>query len=141
MVITNDVNKNDLINKVAEDLKSVPEIKAPEWAAFVKTGHHKDSPPVNEDWWYSRAAAVLVKVQKLGPVGVEKLRTAYGGKKNRGVRPEKFFRASGNIIRKVLQQLDASGLTTKIEKDQKKGRVISPKGVSLLVKAAKVVGK
>ena len=136
MVITNDVNKNDLVKQVAKELKNVSEVKAPEWAIFVKTGSHKENPPVEQDWWYTRAAAVLLKVQKIGPVGVEKLRTAYGGKKNRGVRPEKFVKGSGNILRKVLQQLDAAELTKKVEKEQKKGRIITAKGVSFLAKAA-----
>ena len=42
-----DIPANDLINKVAEELRNVSEIQAPEWAEFVKTGVHKQMPPEN----------------------------------------------------------------------------------------------
>jgi small subunit ribosomal protein S19e len=38
------------------------------------------------------------------------LKRKYGGKKNRGHKPEKRFDGSGNIIRKILQQLEKAGL-------------------------------
>ena len=114
-----DVPVNDLLIKTAEELKNIKEITPPIWADFVKTGVHKERPPVQKDWWYVRAASVLRILHILGPVGVSKLRNKYGGKKNRGARPEKFFRSSGNILRKVLQQLEAAGLAEKAEKEQK----------------------
>ena len=131
-----DVNVNDLLKEVAGELKNVPDIKPPSWAAFVKTGMHKERPPKDEDWWYMRSAAVLRKVRVLGPVGTEKLRTKFGGKKNRGHQPEKTFKGSGNIIRKVLQQLEKAELIKKVEKGAHKGRIITPKGVSLMDKVA-----
>lgn len=136
MVSMNDVHPTELIEKAAESLKKLNDIKPPEWAPFVKTGVHKERPPVREDWWYARSAAVLRKVAILGPIGVSKLRTKYGGKKNRGHKPDKFFKGSGNIIRKVLQQLEKAGLIKQINKSGKKGRIITPKGTSLLTRAA-----
>lgn len=131
-----DVPVNDLIEEVAKDLQKVDGIKPPEWSVFVKTGTHKERPPAREDWWYVRCAAVLRSVRKLGPVGVQKLRTKYGGRKNRGHKTEHFYKGSGNILRKVLQQLEAAGLV-KHEKDGvRKGRIITPKGVSIMDKAA-----
>src|SRR3989344_9695850 len=97
-----DVDAQELILKAADELKKVPEIKAPAWAAFVKTGMHKERPPVNDDWWFVRTASLLRAVYRLGPVGVSKLRTKYGGKKNRGVKKEHFYKGSGNILRKSL---------------------------------------
>lgn len=131
-----DVPTNELINKVAEELKNIKEIRPPSWSVFVKTGMHKERPPVREDWWYVRAAAVLRAVRRLGPVGVAKLRTKYGGKKNRGHMTEHAYKGSGSIIRKVLQQLDAAGLTKKVGEGIKKGRVITPKGISIIDKVA-----
>lgn len=131
-----DVPVNELIEEVAKDLKNVSEIKPPAWALFVKTGMHKERPPLKEDWWYMRSASVLRKVSMLGPVGVEKLRTKYGGKKNMGHHTEHRFKASGNIVRKVLQQLEKAGLIKKGDKGVHKGRVITPKGISLIDKAA-----
>jgi len=131
-----DVDSQELILKAAEELKKTPEIKPPVWAAFVKTGMHKERPPVNSDWWYTRTASVLRAIYRLGPVGVEKLRTKYGGKKNRGTKKEHFFKGSGNILRKSLQQLEKAGFVKFAEKGIHKGRVITPKGKAFLDKIA-----
>ena len=131
-----DVDPQELILKTAEELKKVSEIKPPVWAAFVKTGMHKERPPVNGDWWYMRTASVLRAVYRLGPVGVSKLRTKYGGKKNRGVKKEHFYKGSGNILRKALQQLEKAGFIKSAEKGVHKGRVATPKGKSFLDKIA-----
>ncbi len=114
-----DVNPNELVEKVAGKLKDIKEVKAPAWSILVKTGHFKQRAPVQQDWWYYRSAVVLRSVGKLGPVGVSKLRTKYGGKKNRGVQQEKQFKGSGSIIRKVLQQLEKAELIKQnLEDDQ-----------------------
>ena len=123
---------NELIDKAAGALKKVKEIKPPAWAGYVKTGVSKERPPVKKDWWYARAASILKKVSRLGPIGTSKLRTKYGSKKNRGVRPGKFYRGSGNIIRKILQQLETAGLVIKKDKGVHKGKVITAKGKELL---------
>lgn len=131
-----DVDAQELIAKTAEELKKVPEIKAPVWAVFVKTGMHKQRPPVKSDWWYIRTASVLRTIYRLGPIGVSKLRTKYGGKKNRGVKKEHFFKGSGSILRKSLQQLEKAGFVKFAEKGVHKGRIITPKGRSFLDKIA-----
>ncbi len=136
------VPQNDLIEEIALELKKIDFIKPPLWTEFVKTGAHKERPPTRDDWWYIRAASILRATYKNGPIGVSKLRVKYGGKKNRGMRPEKFYRASGNIIRKIFQQLEQAELVKKQEKGIHKGRMISPKGASLIDKvAAKITGK
>ncbi len=131
-----DVDPQQLILETAEELKKFPEIKPPAWASFVKTGMHKERPPVKNDWWYIRTASVLRTVYRLGPVGVSKLRTKYGGKKNRGVKKEHFYKGSGNILRKSLQQLEKAGFVKFEEKGVHKGRIITPKGKSFLDKIA-----
>ena len=131
-----DVDAQELILRTAEELKKIPEIKAPAWAPFVKTGMHKQRPPVGSDWWHLRTASVLRAVYRLGPVGVEKLRTKYGGKKNRGVKKEHFYKGSGNILRKALQQLEKAGFVKFSEKGIHKGRIVTPKGKSFLDKIA-----
>lgn len=134
-----DAEANKLIEKAAEELKKINEIKAPAWAVYVKTGHFKKRPPVDKDWWYMRAAAILRYIYKVGPIGTQKLRTRYGGKKDRGHKKEHFYKGSGSVIRKILQQLEKSGLIKKAEKGIYKGRIITPKGISFLNKAAKQV--
>ena len=135
------VNPNELINKAAEELKKQKLVEPTEWSKFVKTGHSKQRLPDNDDWWFYRSAAILRSIAKLGPVGTQKLRTKYGSKKNRGHKPEKFFEASGSIIRKILQQLEKSELIKQAEKGVRKGRVLTPKGNSLLNKIAVQIDK
>ena len=100
-----DVPTDKLLQKTSEALKKIEVITPPAWAGFVKTGMSKSRPPVQDDWWFLRAASILRKIMHFGPIGVSKLRNQYGGRKNRGVKPDKFYKGSGNIIRKILQQL------------------------------------
>lgn len=132
-----DVPRQQLGEKLAEELKNYDEINAPEWAMFVKTGTHKERPPIQQDWWYRRAAAILIKVWRFGPIGVSKLRVKFGGKKRRGYKPTEFRRSSGNIIRKILQQLETAGLIKYDTRDSHKGRIITGNGVSLLNKVSR----
>ena len=74
-------------------------IVPPEWAGDVKTGMHRQLPPAQPDWWYTRCASILRRIYIDGPVGVQRLRSLYGGRRNRGVRPDRHERASGAIIR------------------------------------------
>ncbi len=137
-----DVDPTELIEELAKELQKIEFIRPPEWAAYVKTGAHKERPPAREDWWYIRSASVLRKVRLKGPIGVSKLRIFYGGKKNRGYAPERFKRGSGNILRKALQQLEKSGLIKKEKKGVHKGRIITPKGIKLMDNVAdKIAGR
>ncbi|MBW3000987.1 30S ribosomal protein S19e [Candidatus Woesearchaeota archaeon] len=133
------VSKQELVSALAKELK--PILHKPEWADFVKTGMHKERPPVDADWWYMRAGSILLKIHRLGPIGVSKLRTKYGGRKNRGVRPEKFYKGSGSIIRKLLQHLESVGLLKQETKGVHKGRVLTPKAVSLIAQTTKKIDK
>lgn len=125
---------NEFIENLAKELKNFKEISAPEWAKFCKTGVHKERPPVQDDWWHVRVAAVLRSVFRLGPIGTNKLRVKYGGRKNRGAKPEHHFDGSGSVIRKSLQQLEVAGLVKKEEKGKHKGRMVSVEGKKLLNK-------
>lgn len=119
-----DIPANALIAKVAEELKNESEIKAPEWSEYVKTGVHKQMPPENPDWWYIRSAAVLRRIYVDGPIGVERMRSVYGGAQDRGSKPSHFRKGSGSIARKVMQQLEAAGFIEKVTG----GRGVSAKG-------------
>ena len=119
----------------SNELKTM--IKEPEWVQFVKSGHGKERRPSQEGWWYTRAASVLRQVYIKGPIGVSKLRIKYGNKKNRGHKPERFAKASGKIIRNILQQMEKAGLVKAQEKGVHKGKIITPKGRSLMDMAAK----
>ncbi len=132
---------SQLIEKAGILFKAMPDMKAPEWAMFVKTGHSRERQPMNPDWWHVRQAAVLRKIFILGPVGVSKLRKQYGGRKNEGAAPERFYPGSGNIIRKILQQLEKAGFAKQVQKGVHKGRIATPKGIAFLEKIAAEITK
>lgn len=141
MVNMYDVEPRKLIDELAKELEKVPEMKAPDWSEFVKTGVSRERPPTELNWWYIRSASVLRSVYKLGPIGVSKLRTKYGGRKNRGAKPDMTFRAGGNILRKVLQGLEKSGYVKQAVVRTHKGRVVTAKGKALVDEAAaKILG-
>jgi small subunit ribosomal protein S19e len=133
----NDVPKTELIERAARELQKVNSIQPPDWSLFAKTGMFKQRQPTRNDWWFVRAAAILRRLASSnGPIGVQKLRTLYGGKKNLGHAPEHFYKGSGNIIRKILQQLDKAGFSKRIDKGEHKGRIITPQGASFLGRIA-----
>jgi small subunit ribosomal protein S19e len=127
-----DVPADHIIRRVAEELKGRKEFTPPAWAAFAKTGVHKEMPPEDPDWWFVRAAAVLRRVYVDGPLGVERMRSFYGGKKDRGSRPNQFRKGSGSVLRKSLQQLEAAGFVV----HDKTGRKVTPAGMAFLDKMA-----
>ncbi|MHA2324114.1 MAG: 30S ribosomal protein S19e [Promethearchaeota archaeon] len=129
-----DVPVTQFIEKLAKYLKeNIEEVQPPSWASFAKTGTHVEKQPQNPDWWYTRSASILRKVYVHGPLGLEKLRAQYGGRKDFGVKPEHAVKASGNIIRKSLKQLESAGLVQTIAS---KGRSMSPKGRKLVKEVA-----
>lgn len=130
-----EIEAEDFIKALAEKLKTIPEFKMPEWATFVKTGQSRERPPENADWWYIRAASILRKTYMKGLIGVKKLRTEYGSRKNRGAKPERFRKASGKIIRVILQQATKAQLIEHI-KEKKAGRRLTKKGKEFLDKVA-----
>ncbi len=121
--------------KLAKALEKMPEFKEPEWAAFVKSGPSKQRPIEDFEFWHKRAASILRQIYKNKIVGVNRLRTRYGSRKDRGFQPPEFRRAGGKIIRTILQQADKAGLTektiTKI-KGRRAGRQLTKKGKELL---------
>lgn len=121
--------------KLAEALKKIPEFKKPEWIEFVKSGPSRERPIEDEDFWYKRAASILRQIYKRQSVGVNRLKTRYGSKKDRGMKPEKFKKAGGKIIRTILQQADKAGLTELAEdklNKRKLGRKLTEKGIKFI---------
>jgi len=130
MATVYDAPSDGLIKETAQDLKDNVKLEMPVWAQYVKTGVSRERKPQDENWWWVRAASILRKIYLEGPVGVQRLRTFYGSRKNRGHKPEKFRRGSGKVIRTILKELDLAGLTS----SGKSGRLVTPKGRSYLDK-------
>ncbi len=128
-----EVHPQEQIAQLSEALKKLDALKPPDWSHYVKTGTHREHPPEQPDWWYTRAASVLRRIYLDGPVGLARLRTFYGGRKNRGSSPERFRKGGGKIIRTILQQLESVML---VEKAERSGRRITSKGASMVDHAA-----
>jgi small subunit ribosomal protein S19e len=134
-----DVPASKLIKKLADYLKdNVDKITPPPWSSITKTGTHAEKPPENPEWWYIRCASLLRKIYVHGPIGIERLRAGYGGRKDYGVSPEHATKASGAIIRTALQQLEAAGF---LEIFSNRGRRVTKEGRKLLMESAEAVKK
>ncbi len=139
LITPSDVPSAKLIERLAKHFKeNVDLITPPSWAAYVKTGSHVEKQPQNPDWWFIRCASLLRKIYVHGPVGIAKLRPAYGGRRSQGVKSEHAQRAGGTIVRKSLQQLEAAGL---VETLGSKGRRVTREGRKLLQEMSEEVYK
>jgi small subunit ribosomal protein S19e len=133
-----DVPADELISKLVKQLKKDKKIEPPAWSAFVKTGSHAQRMPQSRDWWYVRCASLLRKIYLHGPLSVSDLKVAYGGRKKVGYNLAHHRDASGAIVRKALQQLEASGYIVKV---QGKGRIVSSEGMKRMDRLATEIHK
>lgn len=116
---------------LASALKESGDFEQPTWLAFVKSGAGKMRPIEDGDFWYKRAASILRQLYVRGVVGVGRLRTRYGHRKNRGMQPAIHYKGSGKIIRMLVQQAEAAGLVEKV-KGKHAGRQLTLKGKQFL---------
>jgi len=121
---------------LAEALKKVHEFKKPEWVDFVKTGANKMRPTQETDFWHKRAASILRQVYIKKVIGVSRLRSRYGGRKNRSVKPSHIYKSGGKIIRTILQQAEKAGFLEKAA-GEKAGRQLTAKGKEFMEGLAK----
>ena len=128
------VEPGTLIQALAIKLKEYGEIKPPEGSEFWKTAFFKELAPDDSDnFWYIRCGSLLRKINKFGPIGVNRLRKRYGGKNKKTAGLRHSAKGSGKIIRVALQQLENANLINKTEKD---GRILSKEGRSLIERTA-----
>jgi len=137
MITAYDIEAGKLIKAVADKLQEEKTVSPPEWAAFVKSGPHKERAPDEPTFWYKRCASIMRTLYLNGPQGVGALREKYGGKPGSRSGRMHSTKSGGSSVRKPLQQLEKAGLIMKV----KEGRKISNKGIALLNSAAKKVGK
>ena len=129
MATAYDVPAEKLVPRLAEELRKVDTLKPPAWAMFVKTGRHREKSPIRDDWWFVRSAAVLRKIYIDGPIGTTRIAAAFGGKADRGSKPDKAVRGSRAIARTAMKQLENSQL---VQRDKDGGRIVTGKGRKLV---------
>tara|TARA_B100001996_G_scaffold135495_1_gene103154 strand:- start:1000 stop:1470 length:471 start_codon:yes stop_codon:yes gene_type:complete len=131
----NDIPADILIDGLVEKLSSLDSIVEPDWAAFVKTGTHRERPPTQDNWWTIRSAAILRKVAFKGPIGTNHMAQEFGGPRDRGVKPNRAAAGSRNIARTILQQLSESGLIISSFNNAgtvNLGKILTPEGHKLM---------
>ncbi|MDE1870769.1 MAG: 30S ribosomal protein S19e [Candidatus Micrarchaeota archaeon] len=126
-----DVKSSDVVRLAAERLKG--KIVKPSYVDFVKSGPNKERVPDDVDFFYVRSASILRQVYINGPIGVSRLRTRYGSRKEHVVHRRHHIRAGGSIIRDALQGLEKLNYV----KNTRSGRIITPQGRSFMDKIAK----
>ncbi|MFB6160352.1 MAG: 30S ribosomal protein S19e [Haloferacaceae archaeon] len=135
MVTLYDVPADELVDELADRLAD--RLEEPDWIQYAKTGESRELPPQQEDFWYRRAGSLLRKVAVDGPIGVDRLSTAYGGRKQGSTRykvaAEHSTAGSKKIVRVCLQQLEEEGL---VETASGEGRRVTAEGRQFLDEVA-----
>jgi len=57
-------------------------MKVPEWVDLVKSARFKELAPYDEDWYYTRCAALARHIYFRSPVGVGAVTKIFGGEAN-----------------------------------------------------------
>ncbi len=130
-----EVKGSELVKLAAARLKE--KMKKPDYLNYAKSGADRERPPEDPDFYWVRSASILRQVYANGPVGVSKLRTRYGSRKEHRVHRHHHMQSGGSIIRDAFDGLEQLSLIKKT----KRGRVITPQGKSFLDKLSKEIKK
>merc|ERR1711862_818349 len=112
-VTLKDVPANDFIAAYADFLKRTNKIELPKWVDLVKTGHYHELTPYDEDWFYTRAAAIMRKIYVKPNVGVGRLANKFGAKERNGSARKHHAKDSKAVIRACLKALEKAKLMTR----------------------------
>ena len=138
MTHATDVPADALLPRLAAELKNRKAVEPPKWAMFAKTGVHTQLAPTQRDWWFLRSASVMRKISLVGPTGVERLSSEYGGRRDRGSAPYHARTGSRAVLRTIVHQLEHSGL---VQAQKNRGRRLSPEGQRMIDSVSREVLK
>eukprot|EP01083_Nonionella_stella_P024061 66564_1 len=108
-----DVPAVPFIKTYAEHLKKSAKIVPPEWADICKTATHKELPPQDPDWFYTRAASLARKVYIRGQIGVGALAKVYGSRSRKGDGRKHFRKGARGLNRNIMIQLEKAKILKK----------------------------
>merc|ERR1712072_460468 len=77
-VTLKDVPADKWIQAYADYLKKTQKITPPEFCQYIKTGISRQVCPNDEDWFYTRAAAVARKIYLRPKLGVSQMAHTFG---------------------------------------------------------------
>jgi len=120
-----DVPVGQFIAAFAAHLKRSGKVELPAWVDVVKTGIQKELCPNDQDWYYTRLAALARQVYLRKGLGVGHYRRHFGGTKRRGSCPPHFEKAAGGNIRRALLDLEKLGF---VERSKSGGRALTTAG-------------
>merc|ERR1711860_400771 len=106
------VAPHQFIKAFAKHLKEGGKFTVPKYMDHVKTAHYKELAPMDENFIYIRAAAIVrtLLVHQNRDWGVERLATKFGGKKRaKGASRSHKKPAAKGIIRHCLKELEKLG--------------------------------
>lgn len=109
-----DIAPAKFIAAYAAHLKKGGKVALPSWVDHVKTAPNKELAPLDNDWYYIRAAAIARRVYLVAGHGVGYYQRVFGSPRREGPTPVRQGSSSGSIIRHVFKNLEKMGL---IEKD------------------------
>ncbi len=135
MVNARHVPYDALIKGLSEKFAGDKRVEVPSWVGFAKAGIHREKSWVQDDWYHIRLASTLRKVAFKGPIGISRLSADYGGRVDRGSQGYHPAKGSRFIVRHMFQTLEKLGYVS----TEKRGRIISSKGQSLLDKTAREI--
>ncbi|OIO27528.1 30S ribosomal protein S19e [Candidatus Micrarchaeota archaeon CG_4_10_14_0_2_um_filter_60_11] len=131
-----DIAPGKAVEKIAAKLEKDGLLKQPAWAVY-KTGPARERVATEPGFWFKRAAGILrnFAANEGKPIGVQRLRNKYGGRRRHVVHRSHHQKAGGGVIRRVVQQLEQSGLVAR--KSKTSGRVITARGKKFVAEALK----
>merc|ERR1719399_1299977 len=107
--LVKDVSAADFIKACADHLKLDDKFELPGWIDHMKTAAWKELSPLDDDWYYVRAAAIARRIYVRQGAGVGALQKYFGGKARNGVHRNHNKKASAGVIRHAVQQLAKIG--------------------------------
>merc|ERR1711953_863064 len=110
MVTLKDVPANKFIEAYAEFLKKSNKIELPKWVDLVKTGHYHELAPYDDDWFYTRSAAIVRRLTVRPRLGVGSLANMFGGKERNGSARKHHAKDSKAVIRACMKALEKAGI-------------------------------
>ncbi|MES1911179.1 MAG: hypothetical protein MHM6MM_003658 [Cercozoa sp. M6MM] len=107
------VDAASFVEALAKHLKSTAKITPPAYVDLIKTGTHREMPPIDPDWFYTRAAAIARRIYVRKDAGVGTLAKVFGDVKRNGVRRNHHRDAARGLIRNILKQLETADIVCK----------------------------
>ena len=93
MASVKDVDQQKFVTGFADFLKKSGKMPVPDWADLIKLARFNEQGPLDQDWYFVRAASVARHLYIRSPAGVGSFTKIYGARKSNGCAPSHFTRS------------------------------------------------